>query len=83
MTCVGFLGLGAMGSAVAGRLVAAGHEVTAWNRSPGRAEPIGAATAGSPEAALALPVSFSMLADDVAVEAVLTDAALAGEPGSE
>lgn len=30
------LGLGAMGSALAARLLDAGHRVTAWNRSPGR-----------------------------------------------
>ena len=31
---VGFLGLGEMGSRMVGCLVAAGHDVTAWNRSP-------------------------------------------------
>jgi 3-hydroxyisobutyrate dehydrogenase-like beta-hydroxyacid dehydrogenase len=33
---VGVLGLGTMGQAVAGRLLARGHEVTVWNRTPGR-----------------------------------------------
>ncbi|HEY1736755.1 MAG TPA: NAD(P)-binding domain-containing protein, partial [Methylovirgula sp.] len=31
---VGFLGLGAMGSAMASRVIKAGHKVTVWNRSP-------------------------------------------------
>lgn len=85
MAEVGFVGLGAMGSAVAGRLVEAGHRVTVWNRSPAAAEPLrarGAVVAERAEQALALPVSFSMLADDDAVGAVLTaDALAAGGPG--
>lgn len=32
---IGFIGLGAMGSAIARNLVAAGHRVRAWNRSGG------------------------------------------------
>lgn len=35
---IAILGLGAMGSALATRLVDAGYQVTAWNRTPGRAE---------------------------------------------
>ena len=35
LTCVG---LGLMGSALARALLAAGHKVTVWNRSPGKAE---------------------------------------------
>jgi 3-hydroxyisobutyrate dehydrogenase-like beta-hydroxyacid dehydrogenase len=31
---VGFIGLGAMGRAMATRLIDAGHEVHVWNRSP-------------------------------------------------
>lgn len=34
MTRVGVIGLGAMGSRVAGRLDACGHEVRTWNRTP-------------------------------------------------
>ena len=32
---IGVAGLGAMGAAVAARLVELGHQVTVWNRSPG------------------------------------------------
>lgn len=78
MAQIGFLGLGAMGSALVERLVAAGHEVTAWNRTPRESA---ATVAAGPGDALAAPVSFSMLADDDAVAAVLTDDALAGPSG--
>lgn len=37
---IGFVGLGDMGSAIVPRLVAAGHVVTAWNRSRQKAEPL-------------------------------------------
>ncbi|MFD7660094.1 NAD(P)-binding domain-containing protein, partial [Actinosynnema sp. NPDC059797] len=33
VTRLAFLGLGRMGSLMAGRLVAAGHELTVWNRT--------------------------------------------------
>ncbi|MGY5080073.1 NAD(P)-dependent oxidoreductase [Streptomyces nigrescens] len=35
---VAVLGLGSMGAALADALLVAGHEVTVWNRTPGRAE---------------------------------------------
>ncbi|GHF19632.1 putative oxidoreductase [Pseudolysinimonas yzui] len=81
---IGFLGLGTMGREMAGRLVAAGHDVVIWNRSP---EPVaqlvaaGASAADSPADALAAPISFSMLANDAAADEVLSAAHLAGEPG--
>lgn len=84
MAKLGFLGLGSMGSAIAGRLVDAGHEVTVWNRSPEAAAGLvaaGATLADSPADALAQPVSFSMLANDEAAEAVLTADNLAGAAG--
>src|SRR5690606_2296249 len=84
MARLGFLGLGNMGSAMAGRLVAAGHEVIVWNRSPRAADELvaaGATLASSAAEALAAPVSFSMLANDEAAEAVLTVENLRGEPG--
>ncbi len=84
MTQIGFLGLGNMGSAIAGRLVGAGHSVLVWNRSPGAAEPLvaaGATRVDDPAQALAAPVSFSMLANDEAAEAVLSAENLAGAAG--
>jgi len=38
MARVAFLGLGVMGFPMAGHLLAKGHEVTVWNRSPAKAE---------------------------------------------
>ena len=35
---VGFIGLGHMGTAMAGRLLQAGHDVTVYNRTPGKAQ---------------------------------------------
>ena len=31
---VGFIGIGRMGSAIAGRVLEGGHELTVWNRTP-------------------------------------------------
>lgn len=42
---LGWLGLGRMGSALARRLLAAGCDVAVYNRSPAKAEPLGAAGA--------------------------------------
>ena len=40
---LGFIGLGAMGELIVPRLMAAGHDVTGWNRSRAKAEPLIAA----------------------------------------
>jgi len=75
MARVGFLGLGSMGSAMATRLVEAGHEVVVWNRSePPREEMAarGATAVASAAEALAVDVSVSMLANDQAADAVLS-----------
>ena len=53
---VAWLGLGRMGVLMARHVLAAGHELTVWNRTPGRAQPLvdaGAREAGSPEDAVA------------------------------
>jgi 3-hydroxyisobutyrate dehydrogenase-like beta-hydroxyacid dehydrogenase len=72
---IGFLGLGRMGAAMAANLLRAGHEVTVWNRSPQKAEPLvaqGAVLARTPrEAASGRELIMSMLADDAALEGVL------------
>lgn len=84
MSTVGFLGLGAMGSAMAGRLIDAGHDVVLWNRSAGAVEPLvtrGGRAAATPAEALSSDVAICMLADDRAVEAVLDARALAATRG--
>lgn len=85
MTKIAFLGLGAMGSRMAGHLLDAGHDLTVWNRPPGRCEALarrGAAMAKTPrDAAAGAQIVFSMLRDDAASEAVWEDddtGALAG-----
>lgn len=82
---VAFLGLGNMGSGMAGRLIAAGHAVSVYNRTPERAarlEALGARVAGSPRAAAErADVIVGMTADDDSSRAVwLGDfGALAGD----
>ncbi|MEV0153349.1 NAD(P)-dependent oxidoreductase [Micromonospora sp. NPDC050686] len=72
---VAFLGLGRMGTPMARHVLTAGHDLTVWNRSPGKTEPLaaaGASVAGSPaEAAAGRDVVVLMLADPDAVEQVL------------
>jgi 3-hydroxyisobutyrate dehydrogenase-like beta-hydroxyacid dehydrogenase len=84
VTTLGFLGLGTMGGGMARRLIDAGHPTVVWNRSPEAADELvaaGARRAAEPSEALAADVSFSMLANDVAVESVLDAAALTAVSG--
>ena len=37
---IGVAGLGRMGAAMAERLIAVGHEVHVWNRTPAKAKPL-------------------------------------------
>ncbi|HSL11673.1 MAG TPA: NAD(P)-dependent oxidoreductase [Actinomycetota bacterium] len=75
MTAIAFLGLGQMGSIMAARLVDAGHDVTVWNRTAGRAEGVrarGASVASTPSRAAAdAEVVMTMLADPPALDEVL------------
>jgi 3-hydroxyisobutyrate dehydrogenase-like beta-hydroxyacid dehydrogenase len=74
MTAIGFVGLGAMGGRIAGRLLAAGHEVYGTNRTAGRAAPLierGLAWRDTPrEIAETADVVFSMVTNDDALGAV-------------
>ncbi|HEX7626298.1 MAG TPA: NAD(P)-dependent oxidoreductase [Gaiellaceae bacterium] len=74
MAEVGYVGLGVMGSSIVRRLLAAGHDVTVWNRTPEKAEPLleaGAHWADSPrEAAERSDVVFTMVTNTAAVRAV-------------
>jgi 3-hydroxyisobutyrate dehydrogenase-like beta-hydroxyacid dehydrogenase len=75
ITCIG---LGLMGSALARALLAAGHRVTVWNRSPGKAEALvglGAEEARSFADALAASPIILICIDNYAS----THALLAGE----
>ncbi len=80
---VGFVGLGTMGKAMAGRLLAAGNRVTAWNRSAGpAAELAGAGAIAAPDlqSAFAPGRVISMLANDAAVLDVFSPELLATVP---
>ena len=86
---IGFLGLGVMGAPMARNLLAAGHDVLAWNRSP---EPLaelvatGARSADGPAAVAAVAdLTISIVSDDAALRQVLggADGAIAAaRPGS-
>ena len=72
---VGFVGLGTMGGAMAANAARAGYEVSAWNRTPGRAaelEELGVKLLDSPAAvAAASEIVITMVSDTPDVEAVL------------
>jgi 3-hydroxyisobutyrate dehydrogenase-like beta-hydroxyacid dehydrogenase len=73
---VGFVGLGAMGSAMAGALLRAGHRVQVWNRSPGPVRALveqGARPAADLGEIFGNEAVLSMLADDATVESLLLD----------
>lgn len=71
---VGFVGLGAMGSRLARRLLAAGHAVVGFNRTPDKARALVAAgmtLASTPRAvADAADAVFTMVTDNAALRAV-------------
>ncbi|WP_370616748.1 NAD(P)-dependent oxidoreductase [Mumia sp. Pv 4-285] len=69
-TSVSVLGMGPMGRALAGALLAAGHEVTVWNRTPGRAEEL--VRDGAREA---ISVAEAVTASDLTIVSVIDDAA--------
>ena len=76
---IGFIGLGQMGRAMAGRLLDAGHTLTVYNRGRAAAEAFrarGAVVADAPAQALAAEVVISMLADDAAIESVWIETGL-------
>jgi 3-hydroxyisobutyrate dehydrogenase len=84
MAELGYVGLGVMGSSIVRRLLAAGHDVTVWNRTREKAEPLlveGARWAGTPrEVAEASEIVFTMVTNTDAVRAVTAgaDGILAG-----
>ena len=71
---IGFIGLGHMGSGMAANLLKAGHNVTVYNRTLSRAEPLiahGAHLAVNVAEACRGDVVITMLANDAAVEDVV------------
>lgn len=71
---VGFIGLGRMGGGMAANLLKAGHEVTVYNRTLEKAEPLrekGAKVARSVPEVCDGQAVFTMLSDDAAVENVV------------
>ena len=75
MAKIAFLGLGQMGAPMAARLLDADHEVTVWNRTREKAEPLGrrgARHASAPDESIAgADVAITMLTDRDAVERVV------------
>lgn len=74
MKQIGFLGLGIMGRAMAANLLAAGYQLTVWNRTPEACGPLvalGARQARTPqEVVAASEVTIAMLADPFAARDV-------------
>ena len=70
---IGFIGLGRMGSGMAMNLFKAGHDLTVYNRTPGKAQPLvarGARAVTQVADACRGDVVITMLADDAAVEGI-------------
>ncbi|HVV63138.1 MAG TPA: NAD(P)-dependent oxidoreductase [Pseudolabrys sp.] len=71
---IGIPGLGAMGAAIAARLIEVGHDVTVWNRTAAKARPLadaGAKIAATPAAlAAACEAVITILTDGAAIEEV-------------
>ena len=84
MERIGLVGLGRMGTVLAGRLLAAGAALTVWNRTPQRAEASvaqGAALAQSlPDLVASSDIVLTIVTDDDAIAAVYNadDGLLAG-----
>jgi 3-hydroxyisobutyrate dehydrogenase-like beta-hydroxyacid dehydrogenase len=73
---IAFLGLGNLGTPIAESLINAGYELTVWNRTSSKAEPLvklGATVVEDPlEAITPGGIVFSVLADDAAVEEIFS-----------
>ncbi|MDR3526761.1 MAG: NAD(P)-dependent oxidoreductase [Rhizomicrobium sp.] len=76
---IGFIGLGGMGAGIAANILRGGHEVVAWNRSPGPLAALvaqGAIAAPTAQETLETDIVFSMLANDGALQDVGLDGPL-------
>ena len=86
---IGFAGLGSMGAGIAERIASAGHQVSVWNRTQAKAQPLidaGLGWVSSPrELAASSDLLFTMLTDSRAILATAEgdDGILAGlRPGT-
>ena len=81
---IGFIGLGRMGQAIAGRIVGAEHDLVVYNRTRSKADELearGAKVAASiAEAASGRDVVFTMLTDDKALREVIAADLLSALP---
>ncbi|MCZ0738105.1 NAD(P)-dependent oxidoreductase [Phreatobacter sp. AB_2022a] len=79
MATIAILGLGAMGQALAARLLTQGHAVTVWNRTRGKAMALAAKgareAASAAEAVAASDIAVLCVLDYAAAAAVIDDAA--------
>jgi len=70
---VGFIGLGHLGKAIAGRLLDCGHTLTVWNRTPSKADGMKVEAAASPHDVInKTELVFVCLFDNTAVHSILS-----------
>ena len=72
-TKIGWIGIGRMGTPMAERLLAAGHQVQVWNRTRAKAEPLaarGAVLVASPADLAGVDVLFTMVSTGADLEQV-------------
>lgn len=83
---VAFLGLGRMGAEMAAHVARAGHDLTVWNRSPGKADALTAlgarAATDVADAVSGADVVVVMLTDATADRDVLAQVSTAATPGT-
>jgi len=71
---LGFIGLGHLGKAIAGRLMDCGHTLTVWNRTPSKAEGMQVEAVSSPRSVTnKAEIIFLCLFDSNAVRSILSD----------
>jgi len=75
---VGWIGIGNMGAPLAGRLIDAGYDVSVWNRTASKADPLkarGAAVVDSIRGLTGQDVVFTMVSTSADLESILLDPA--------
>ncbi|EMY35993.1 6-phosphogluconate dehydrogenase [Arthrobacter crystallopoietes BAB-32] len=72
---IGWIGTGKMGTALASRLLDAGHPLAVWNRTPAKAEPLveqGAERVDKPSDLAGCPIVFTTVGGDKDLQDVIT-----------